>query len=246
MADLECGDASSHSQSANISRTPRFLNPNRAFAASYFQRIIMIMKTSFIACAFSLALAVSAFGQSPTGSPVLSPAPSAAASVSPSGDLADKIQQRIEQKFRKHHHGVTIGDHEAENLDSGDIPEQVFPIVGITMLTVFGMPVLIVGVIMLMNYLKARSLHRTVQTMVEKGQPVPAALLAPPAVPRVRSDLRRGIILVMVGLGIAVFFAATDWGDSSWSFGAIPFLIGVGYLIVWKLEKKKDNAEPVS
>jgi uncharacterized membrane protein HdeD (DUF308 family) len=113
------------------------------------------------------------------------------------------------------------------------------------MLTVFGAPVLIVGVIMLINYFKARSLHRTVQTMVEKGQPVPAALLAPPAVPRARSDLRRGIILVMVGLGIAVFFAATDWGDSSWSFGAIPFLIGVGYLIVWKLEgKERDNAPP--
>jgi hypothetical protein len=203
------------------------------------------MKTSFTLCACSLALAVSALGQSPTASPVVSPAPSAAASVSPPSDLADKIQQRIEKKFRGHH-GVTIGDHEAEKLDSGDIPEQVFPIVGITMLTVFGMPVLIVGVIMLMNYLKARSLHRTVQTMVEKGQPVPAALLAPPAVPRPRSDLRRGIVLVMVGLGIAIFLAATDWGGSSWSLGIIPFLIGIGYLLVWRLEgKNKDNPPAV-
>jgi len=206
------------------------------------------MKTSFIVCICSIALAIVAFGQSPStqGS---SPAPAASipptASVSPAGDLADKIHQRIEKKFRGHH-GIVIGDHDGdEDLKSGDIPELVVPIVAITMLTVFGAPVLIVGVIMLINYFKARSLHRTVQTMVEKGQPVPAALLAPPAVPRARSDLRRGIILVMVGLGIAVFFAATDWGDSSWSFGAIPFLIGVGYLIVWKLEgKKRDNAPP--
>jgi hypothetical protein len=206
------------------------------------------MKTSFIVCICSIALAIVAFGQSPStqGS---SPAPAASiaptASVSPAGDLADKIHQRIEKKFRGHH-GIVIGDHDGdEDLKSGDIPELVVPIVAITMLTVFGAPVLIVGVIMLINYFKARSLHRTVQTMVEKGQPVPAALLAPPAVPRARSDLRRGIILVMVGLGIAVFFAATDWGDSSWSFGAIPFLIGVGYLIVWKLEgKERDNAPP--
>jgi len=207
---------------------------------------VTIMKTSLIACACSLALAMGTLGQTPTVSPVASPAPSAAVSASSSSDLADKIQQRIEQKFRKHHHGITIEGGEAENHGSDEIPEQVFPIVGITMLSVFGMPVLIVGVIMLMNYLKARSLHRTVQKMVEKGQPVPTALLAPPDLPRVRSDLRRGIVLMMVGLGVAIFLAATDWGGSSWSLGAIPFLIGIGYLIVWKLEKKKDNGRAVS
>lgn len=204
------------------------------------------MKTFLIACTCSLALAVGAFGQNPTVSPVASPAPSAAVSASRSGDLADQIQQRIEQKFRKHHHGITIDGGDHENSGSGDIPGEAIPIVAITMLTVFGAPVLIVAVIMLINYAKSRSLHRTVQTMVEKGQPVPAALLAPPAVPRPRSDLRRGVILVMVGLGLSVFFAMTDWGGSSWSLGAIPFLIGIGYLIVWKLEKKKDNGGAVS
>ena len=204
------------------------------------------MKTSLIACACSLALARGALGQSPTVSPIASPAPSGSVSASRSSDLADQIQQRIEQKFRKHHHGITIDGHEGENFGSDDIPGEVIPIVAITMLTVFGAPVLIVAVIMLINYAKSRSLHRTVRTMVEKGQPVPAALLAPPAVPRPRSDLRRGIILMMVGLGIGVFFAMTDWGGSSWSLGAIPFLIGVGYLIVWTLEKKKDNGGAVS
>src|SRR6266852_8144092 len=190
------------------------------------------MKTLFMVCLCAIALAVNVFGQGAPASPVdasLSPAP--AASVSPSGYLADKIQQRLDQKFKKHRAGVTIGDHGTENLDSGDIPELVVPIVGITMLTVFGAPVLIVGVIMFMNYLKARSLHRTVQTMVEKGQPVRSALLAPSAVPRPRSDLRRGIIRVMVGLGIAVFFGIEEgWHDSAWAFGLIPGLLGVGYL----------------
>jgi hypothetical protein len=208
------------------------------------------MKNSLIVSICFVALAVAAFGQNAAAqtsspAPATSIAPTATASVSPSGDLADKIHHRFEKKFGRHH-GIVIDGHDSDDSSSGDIPEQVFPIVGITMITVFGMPVLIVGVIMLMNYLKARSLHRTVQTMVEKGQPVPTALLAPPVVPRPRSDLRRGIILIMVGLGIAIFFLATDWGGSSWSFGAIPFLIGVGYLIVWKLEvKKNDNPPPV-
>jgi len=207
------------------------------------------MKTVLTFCIAALAVVV--FAQNPLAAQTTSPAPATSitpapsASMSPSGDLADKIHQRFEKKFGRHH-GIVIDGHDSDESSSGDIPEAVFPIVGITMLTVFGAPVLIVGVIMLMNYFKARSLHRTVQTMVEKGQPVPTALLAPSAVPRPRSDLRRGIILVMVGLGIAVFLLATDWGGSSWSLGAIPFLIGVGYLLVWKLEaKKNDNPPPV-
>ncbi len=44
------------------------------------------------------------------------------------------------------------------------------------------------------------------------------------------------------------FFGIEEgWHDSAWAFGLIPGLIGVGYLIVWKLEgKKKDNPPPVS
>jgi len=227
------------------------------------------MKISFTICICAVVLAVVAFGQNqgsaqatsaspatsvgPTPTATAEPATSIAASpvagASVSSGLADKIQERIEKKFKKGGHIRIESDSDAAAADrhevSEDIPELVVPIVAITMLTVFGAPVLIVGLIMLINYFKARSLHRTVQTMVEKGQPVPAALLAPPALPRARSDLRRGIILVMAGLGIGVFFLATDWGDSSWSLGAIPFLIGVGYLIVWKLEgKKRDNPPP--
>jgi hypothetical protein len=208
------------------------------------------MKTAFMIGICAIAFAIVALGQTPaaTQTASASPLPSATASISPSGDLADQIQQRIEKKLKGHHgrHGIVISGDGGERSESDDIPGEVIPIVAITMLTVFGAPVLIVGVIMLINYMRARSLHRTVQTMVEKGQPVPTALLAPPALPRPRSDLRRGVILVMVGLGIGVFFLATDWGDSSWSIGAIPFLIGVGYLIVWKLESKKnDNPPPV-
>ena len=214
------------------------------------------MKTLFIVCICSLAVAVGAFAQNPAATqttspgPAISTSPTPGVSASPSNDLADKIQQRIEKKFRGHH-GVVIGDHDAEGIASGDIPGipgEVIPIVAITMLTVFGAPVLIVAVIMLINYARARSLHRTVQMMVEKGQPVPAALLAPPAVPRPRSDRRRGVILIAIGISVMTFFGVEEgWHDSAWALGLIPGLIGVGYLIVWKLEaKKNDNPPPVS
>jgi hypothetical protein len=209
------------------------------------------MKTLFIACICSVALALVAFGQNPTATQATSPAPATsmapapAATAASANDLADKIQQRIEKKFKKGAH-IRVGtDSDAtpdRHEESGDIPPQVIPIVAISVLAVFGAPVLIVAVIMYFGFSKNRMMHRTIRMMVEKGQPVPAALLAPSApAQRQRSDMRRGVVLVMVGLGLMLFLGAVnDWEGGVWSLGIIPFLIGAGYLLVWKLEGKKD------
>ena len=89
-------------------------------------------------------------------------------------------------------------------------------------------------------------MHRTIRMMVEKGQPVPPALLAPPAPAiRQRSDMRRGVVLVMVGIGLMRFFAAVnDWEGGAWAIGVIPFVVGLGYLLVWKLEGGRKNEIP--
>ena len=200
----------------------------------------------------SLALGISSFAQAPTASPLTS-TPAATTAISPTSTPQSKIEQSIRKKQKKHF-GFTINDHDTDldkldRLDhakSGDIPEFVIPIVAITMLTVFGAPVLIVGLILYFSFSKSRALHRTVRMMVEKGQPVPAALLNPPPALRQRSDLRRGIVLTMVGLGLMVFFGAVnDWEGGAWTLGLIPFLIGAGYLLVWKLDTKKDNPPPL-
>jgi hypothetical protein len=201
----------------------------------------------------SLALAVSSFAQAPTASPVAS-TPAATVTISPTSTPASKIEQSIRKKQKKHF-GFTIDDHDTgldrlDRLDHGkssdDIPAIVVPIVAITLLTIFGAPVLIVGLIMYFSLSKSRALNRTVRMMVEKGQPVPEALLNPPPAQRQRSDVRRGVILTMIGIGVMVFLGAVnDWEGGSWSLGLIPFLIGAGYLLVWKLDTKKDNPPPV-
>jgi uncharacterized protein DUF6249 len=216
------------------------------------------MKTLFISYICSVALALGAFGQSPTVPPVASPAQSAApaasviptASATASNDLSDRIQRRIEKRFGHKGLHFQVGDENESGKKRGDsnddIPEEVIPIVAVVMLSVFGAPVLIVALIMYFGFSRNRMMHRTIRTMVEKGQPVPAALLAPPApAQRQRSDMRRGVVLVMVGLGLMVFLGAVnDWEGGAWSLGIIPFLIGAGYLLVWKLEGKKDIPPP--
>jgi hypothetical protein len=205
------------------------------------------MNRFFIIYICSLALALSSFAQSPTASPLAS-TPTATATISPTSTPQSKIEQSIRKKQKKHF-GFTIDDKDLDRLGhekSGDIPEFVIPIVAITLLTVFGAPVLIVGLILYFSFSRSRALHRTVRMMVEKGQPVPEALLNPPPAQRQRSDLRRGVVLTMVGLGLMVFFAAVnDWEGGAWTLGLIPFLIGAGYLLVWKLDTKKDNPPPV-
>jgi len=198
----------------------------------------------------SLALALSSFAQAPTASPIAN-TPAATATISATSTPASKIEQSIRKKQKKHF-DFKIDDHDTD-LDSlthgkshDDIPALVVPIVAITLLTVFGAPVLIVGLIMYFSFSRQRALHRTVRMMVEKGQPVPEALLNPPPAHRQRSDLRRGVILTMIGVGLMAFFAAAnDWEGGSWTLGLIPFLIGAGYLLVWKLDTKKDNPPPV-
>ncbi|MEY2439648.1 MAG: hypothetical protein QOI34_1033 [Verrucomicrobiota bacterium] len=220
------------------------------------------MKTLYLICACSLGFALTGLSQNPTVSPATSPlnASPVTASITPSpsatveNDLADKIHRRIDKKMKQKGIHFSIGDDDEKDVVGGsghgshdDIPPLVVPLVGIIFLTVFGAPVLIVGVIMYFGFSRNRMMHRTVRMMVEKGQEVPAALLVPPpAAVRQRSDMRRGVVLVMVGVGLMLFFAAVNnWEGGAWAIGIIPFLIGAGYLLVWKLDggqkPKTDN-----
>jgi hypothetical protein len=211
----------------------------------------MNMKTLPL-CICSVVLAITAMAQ-PAPPPPPPPAPAASASasvsVSPAQDLADKIHQRIEKKL-KGHHGIVIDGDKDEDVDLkgiGDLGERMaIPIVGIVFMSIFGAPVLIIAVILYFGFSKNRMMHRTIRMMAEKGQPIPPALLAPPApAVRQRSDMRRGVVLCMVGLGLMLFFGAVnEWEGGSWAIGVIPFVIGLGYLLVWKLEGKKDVSSP--
>ena len=227
------------------------------------------MNKLFLLCICVTALAGSLFAQVPTETPIASPTAPAAAtaataatsiaapastaapsatSSSVSSDLADRIHRKLEKKLG-HKHAIIIdgGDKDGDHVGSSeDIPAMVIPLVAIVFMTIFGAPVLIVMLIGVIALIGSRMRQRTIRMMVEKGQPVPAELLAP-EVRRVRrrSDVRRGVVWTMVGLGLMIWLAAVnDWEGGAWSFGLIPFLIGLGYLIVWKLENKKDIPPP--
>lgn len=224
------------------------------------------MRTLVIPFISLVALPVVVWGQPPPP-PAPPPAPSAsiaASAVSPTISPSPSPESSLEQSIRnkqKHHFNFVVGKADVNSDDSSaskhgrhagddDLPAMVLPIVAVSLLTIFGAPVLIVAVILYFGFSKSRMQHRTIRMMVEKGQAVPAELLAPPApAVRQRSDMRRGVVLTMIGLGLVIWLGAiNDWEGGSWSLGLIPLLIGMGYLLVWKLEggkAKPDNPPPL-
>lgn len=122
----------------------------------------------------------------------------------------------------------------------------------------------VAAIILVPGYLRYKErgrLHETLRIAYEKGQPVPPELITAlqsgvtPARPWTpERDLRRGLVLVGIGLGTAALgyglwyglmavndMAAYITGGCVAGAGAIPGLIGVAYLILWATRR---NASP--
>ena len=120
-----------------------------------------------------------------------------------------------------------------------DAPETLVAIVG--MAVVFGLPLVLVAIVLLYKHRKLRMTHDTILHLAEKGMPVPAQLLDPPR--RHNQGLRGGLVLIGLGIGLSLFFLLA--GTSAWSIGFIPMLMGVALLIAWRIESRSgDKAEP--
>lgn len=93
---------------------------------------------------------------------------------------------------------------------------------------------MIVAVVaLILNYKRSQNLHKLVYKSIETGVPVPVELLRNSA-NRKASDLKRGIILICVGLGIIISLLIEG---HTWSVGLIPLFVGIGFLIVSQLDK---------
>jgi hypothetical protein len=95
----------------------------------------------------------------------------------------------------------------------------------------------VIGLRLFVGYRKDKQRYETLRFMVEKGAQIPVEMIQPP-MPRPPNDLRRGILLVTMGLGLSTFLAIAKVEDRAWAAGLIPLLLGVGYLLAWKLEQK--------
>ena len=111
----------------------------------------------------------------------------------------------------------------------------------LAVILVFGTPIIIVIAILIHKSKRTQRIHQTVVALAEKGLPVPPELFIDKPAADSASPLHKGVVLIAVGAGLTIFFLSTPDRHTAWGIGMIPLLIGVGYLIVWKLETKKAD-----
>jgi hypothetical protein len=153
---------------------------------------------------------------------------------------------------------------QAPPMEKNMLSSVVSELTGLLLGVVFW--VFVASIILVPLYLRYRDrgrLHETLRIAYEKGQPVPSELIdaLKSGVTPVRpwtpeSDLRRGLVLVGVGLGLAGLGYGLWYGLSSVSSiaayvsggcvagaGAIPGLIGVAYLILWATRRNAPRPQ---
>jgi hypothetical protein len=87
---------------------------------------------------------------------------------------------------------------------------------------------------------KHGQLQETLRLMIEKGAEIPPELIAPPDPPL--RDLRRGVILLGVGLAVAIFLGLENgFAEGEWALGLIPGFIGAGYLLIWRISRRAES-----
>lgn len=90
-----------------------------------------------------------------------------------------------------------------------------------------------------LNSRNQREVQKTLRTALERGTPLTAELVAQMNTnrPSPKTDLKRGIIIMSIGVASA--FAGIISGSLTEfaTLATFPFFMGLGFLIVWKLDQ---------
>ena len=133
--------------------------------------------------------------------------------------------------------------------------EDFIPVIAI--LSVFGT---ITAIVFGPNYLRFRERRETQETVrraIDKGQDLPPELIEAMTrdvsknLPSRTRDIRRGVMWLATGVGIAAFSLINDlgWSDGDWGdhvgngllgIAAIPATIGLAFIVLSFFNKNKD------
>lgn len=127
-----------------------------------------------------------------------------------------------------------------ENEGRSDMPLNGFGIFMIVLL-----PFVFIIVVL---FIQARARNRESQRRydiymksIEMGQSVPEHFFDEPKKANAPSNLKKGILWLVIGLGIVISFLVINEKDGL-IVGIIPGFVGVGYLLVHKLDKPKTDS----
>jgi hypothetical protein len=97
----------------------------------------------------------------------------------------------------------------------------------------------LVWVALLYRHRGEKERQQTLRVMVEKGVEIPPDLFVRKRLPG--ADLRRGLLLVLGGLGIMLFLVAFTAREVPrlWTVALIPISVGAAFLLLWRVEQRR-------
>lgn len=176
------------------------------------------------------------------------------------GALSQRIIQQLESKGILDERGLVVDealDSVPKNISigvSGDLDGHhdyhddfpfdndmalLIPIISI--IAVFGTPILIVWLVTRNSYRKKQLLMDNINRMVAEGRDIPPELLDAMEGESPRNMRDRGFTLIAVGLALFIWLTIAD-GPGMGSLGLIPLFIGIARFLNWKLDNQNGQA----
>ena len=228
----------------------RGFNTGVLIAAFTFASIFLLHAETAAAKALSSATTTNKIStvSAPTSSSTNSASPALPSSVIVTKDDDDDGDSDTTVR----HHGaiITIEGHHGHT--DADLEDTFIPLAGIV--GVFGMPVLIVFVVVFFRYRRRRENLAMAREYLNKGMPVPPELLhdsqtredvdAMTPTTRGCSDRRRGIKFIGIGLGVSLAFFFSDPRSHDWAWGLILIVMGLGYLFSGWIDGRRESKTP--
>ena len=114
---------------------------------------------------------------------------------------------------------------------------------------------LVIGIVVVANgyfvFQVRMARYRVMQTLADKGQPVPVELFNGPRRAAPVGLMRGGIVLAAIGVALMTFFwsmTAQSWfhgpiESASWlpTIGFFPFMLGVALLLMARVERRRPE-----
>lgn len=164
--------------------------------------------------------------------------PATVAQASPPSEpyvLASELRNVQEQQLRAAEQRIAIAEIRAQNAESN------YPL--LILLQFFTFPIAFAAGVLFARYKNYQRLNEIVRGLMERNVAIPPELVAPtePTKPKM-SDFRRGLLLLWSGIGLMFLLGVIMHGSRAWGLGLIPVFTGLAYLVLWRLDRRKETA----
>ncbi len=105
----------------------------------------------------------------------------------------------------------------------------------------FAFLIMLVVIPFYFNQRKSKSKLDLLGKFIDKDKDIPKELMF--SEKKTRSDLRRAIILISLGLSVGLFLYLLKLEESYWTIALIPTIIGIGYFLSFKFVKNNKSIQ---